>query len=147
MRLTSMPLAILLALLLTVLPAPGQVARSNEAVAALHVQLNRVETTAEACRLTFLVENRLKTSIHDLKVEVVVFDKSQGILKLVTLAIGALPQEKSRVRQYDIRGLECGSIGRLLINEFKICEGPNLTPEACAASVKLTSHAGIPFNE
>lgn len=147
MRLTSTQAAILFAPLLMVLPAPGQVARSNEAVATLHVQLNKVETTPEACRITFLVENGLKTSVDDLKVEVVVFDKKQSILKLVTLAIGALPQQKSRVRQYDIRGLECDGIGRLLMNELKSCEGPNLSPEACAASVKLTSHVGIPFND
>ena len=48
----------------------------------ISVQLNAAETTGDACRLTFVIRNQLTAQVDALGLDLVMFDRSEGVLRL-----------------------------------------------------------------
>jgi len=76
-----------------------------------------------ACRLSFLAENRLDADLSALVLEAVVFTKAGEVERLMLLDFRDLPAGKPRLRQFDLAGTDCGTIGQVLINGATRCEG------------------------
>lgn len=110
---------------------------------ALLIELNAVEPQPGACRLVFLAENTLGADLSSLVMEAVVFDP-EGKVKLLTLFdFRDLPDTRPRIRQFDLAGTDCASVGRVLLNDVHACVGEGVTPAACKAGLTWSSRTEI----
>lgn len=132
--LPAVPLALALALAL----APGAGAARADAP-RLTLELNGAETLAGACRISLLVENALPADLNTLAIEAVVFDRTGAVARLLTLDLQEVPKGRPRLRQFDLAGLDCGEVGRVLVNAVTGCTGQGLDPAACLNALDLRS--------
>jgi hypothetical protein len=105
----------------------------------LVLDLNRVDQVEGACRLTFVAQNDLGADLAALSVETVLIDTSGRVDRLTLFDFGALPDGVPRVRQFDIPGLACDALARVLINGVAQCSAG----EACAEGLRLTSRTDV----
>lgn len=117
------PRALALAVLLAA-PAAAQ-------TPVLGFELNRADPQSGACRMVFVLENRGLPAVAGLAGELVLFDRAGRVERLVMLDFRALPEGGMRVRSFDLPGLDCAALGRVLVNGFSQCSGEGLTPAAC----------------
>lgn len=129
-----------------VLMTAASVAQAQEASRAIAIELNGAEANDKACRLSFVFDNGLATGIDDMALELVLFEKDGRVNRFVVVRSAKVPAGKSRVRQFDIPGTECPSIARILVNDVKECKGAELTPAACADSIKVSTRSDIKFD-
>ncbi|MFN3938615.1 MAG: hypothetical protein ACK4KW_13685 [Gemmobacter sp.] len=125
--------AILLAL---ALPAAAE----TPGAGALRLELNRLDAEGAACRLTFVAENGW-APLSSLVIETVLFDRGGRVAALTLFDFGELPQGRRRVRQFDVAGTDCGSIGQVLVNGVATCTGPGAERAACAAALSVAGSA------
>lgn len=118
---------------------------AKRALAALKVELNRAQAAGANCRLALVAHNGLAVAIKALTMELVLFDKQRQVVSVLSVAAGEMPAGKTRVRQYDIKAVECASIGQVLLNDVTRCDGEGLTPAACLKLVEPSSRTSIPF--
>lgn len=110
---------------------------------ALTVELNAAAQEGDACRLTFVVENGLGTDLSSAVFETVLFDREGQVLTLTLFDFQSLPAGRPRVRQFDVPGTDCGTLGRILFNDASACEGAGLAPGACMSALRWRSRTGI----
>lgn len=135
---------VLLAMVVVLNSVPGNAADKKDANAkALAVELNNMTAVKSACRVTFLISNKLGVPIEDLAFELVLFGKDQKVVTLLGVSAGRLPIGKSRVKQFDLKAINCANISRLLLNDVTRCEGKDLNPQVCLAAVKPTSRLNV----
>jgi hypothetical protein len=131
MRKVTIPAAILSAVLAT-----G--AAAEEEVHSLEVELNRAIAVEGACRLTFVATNWLGADLDQVVFETVLFTRDGAVERLTLIDLGGLPAGTPRVREFDMTGLECGALGRVLVNGVDTCAG-GVDDEACAGGLTLRS--------
>ena len=134
-------LAALLAIL-ALLPAHAQPAAPE---AGLALELNALQPAEAGCRVTFLATNNLPTQLDQAAVEMAFFLTDGGIDRIVTLDFKALSPGKTKVLQFELAGLACPQLGRLLINDITACEGPDIAPTACLEGLVTVSRPDIAF--
>lgn len=117
MRRALITFSCLLSCLAAALPAVAQEADTRH----LSVELNRIDPLDGACRLIFLAENALGADLDGLALETVLIDGEGRVERLTLFDFGALPDGVPRVRQFDVPGLDCGQLGRVLINGVAEC--------------------------
>jgi hypothetical protein len=105
----------------------------------LTLELNGAETIAGACRISLLVDNALPADLHALAIEAVVFDRAGAVTRLLTLDLQEAPKGRPRLRQFDLAGLDCAQVGRVLVNAVTSCTGLGLEPAACLNALDLRS--------
>lgn len=105
----------------------------------LSLELNRIDPLEGACRLTFMVENGLGADLSALALETVLIDSAGQVERLTLFEFGALPGGVPRVRQFDIPGLDCAGLGRVLINGVAECGGS----AECAGALDLHSRVAV----
>lgn len=130
-------------------------ARAENAAAALPLELNKLEPISEGpagCRVYFVVTNPDAEVINPLRLDVILFGADGVILRRIAVDLGPLPARKTGVRLFDLQGLACDSIGRVLINDVLACqEGdkPAANPEqermACLDRLSLSSRTKAPL--
>ncbi len=116
-----------------------------QAAPELAIELNALATSETGCRVTFLATNRLGTELTRSALEIALFGADGGIDRLVSLEFKAMPEGKARVLQFDLSGLACENISRVLINDVVACEGEGLDPKTCLTALKPTSRLAAGF--
>lgn len=116
-------------------PATAQ----DAAQPALAIELNRIDPLDGACRLTFMAENTLGADLETLALETVLIDRDGQVERLTLFDFGALPDGVPRVRQFDIPGLACDRLGRVLINGVAGCTGAG----TCSGALDLSSRTEV----
>ena len=135
MRARLAPLVVLsFSAVLLISPAIAQ-----EEVGSLSIELNRIDPRDGACRLTFLAENGLGADLDTLSLETVLIDRDGQVELLTLFEFGALPHGVPRVRQFDIAGLACTDLGRVLINGVGDCGAG----DSCAEVLELSSRTDV----
>lgn len=94
-------------------------------------------TTGPACRLSFLAENGLGSDLSAMVLEAVLFTREGSVERLLLLDFRDLPAGKPRLRQFDLPGADCATLGQVLINGAQRCEGA--TPGACIDRLRTGS--------
>lgn len=130
------------AALFCALPFAAQ-AQSTQDTLGLMIELNAVENVEGACRLTFLVENETATAIDTANYQVVIFDASGVFERLTLFGFRDLPAQRPRVRQFDVRGLSCENLGRVLINGLSGCIVEGAESEICDETPTLNSRTEV----
>lgn len=128
------PLCAVLLCLAIAAPATAQ-----DATPRLALELNRIDPLDATCRLTFMAENALGADLDALALETVLIDSDGRVDRLTLFEFGALPDGVPRVRQFDILGLSCDALGRVLINGVAECSAGT----ACAEGLELSTRTDV----
>lgn len=110
---------------------------------SIDIQLNAAKASAQGCRVSFVLQNKLPNRIEELTFEIVLFDAKGGVSEFLLLKAGSLPSGKIRVRQFDLKNHACGDISQVLVNDVKACQGEGLTAGSCLDRLKPTSATPI----
>lgn len=109
----------------------------------LHLELNNLQDIEGACRLSFLAKNETGTAIEKAVFETVIFDASGGVASLSLFDFRDLPVDRARVRQFDLPGRTCDSIGQALINGANSCVVEGAENAICKEALFLSSRLAI----
>lgn len=123
---------------LTAALSNGAAAQEN-AAGSLIVELNRLVPVEGACRLTFLAQNNIEQDVEQIVFETVLFTTEGAVERLTLFDLGQLPLARPRVREFDLPGLACEDLGRVLFNGIEICVGDGLDAETCAGALSPIS--------
>ena len=123
---------------------PAETGEAN-AAPSLSIELNRAVPTDNGCRLGFVTTNRLGADLSKAAFEIVLFNPQGLIERLLVLDFGAMPDGRTKVREFNLSGSSCDSIERVLVNDVSACEGDGVSREACASALKASSRADIEF--
>lgn len=126
-------------LLASTLPALGLAQTATSAPPRLELELNGVQDVGTACRLTFLVQNETGAAIDQSVFETVVFDTSGNVVTLSLFDFRELPAERPRVRQFELPGMACDSLGQVLINGAHSCLVAASESKICDQALSLSS--------
>lgn len=103
----------------------------------LSIELNTVEQADAACRVTFMAQNGTGSGIDKAVFETVIFTNDGKVDRLTLFDFRDLPAGRPRVRQFDLAGLQCADLGRLLINGANTCTVSGTAAPVCDAALKL----------
>lgn len=128
--------AILLALALTLGVTPA-----TADAPGLSVRLDQANTLPGQCQLVFVVENRTGAALEQVQVETVLLSRQTRVLQLRLLDFQALPAGSLRVRSFNLPGLDCADVGRVLFNAIAQCAP--LGAAACTKALRVSSDTAI----
>ncbi len=130
----------------SILAAQSTMAGAQSAnTGALSLELNAAQASEKGCRLTFVVTNGLGSDLTKAGFEIVLFDKAGVVDRITTLEFKELVAAKTKVSRFDLSGVNCDNLGRVLINSVADCEGAGVEPGLCARQLKTSSKAGLDF--
>lgn len=124
-------------------PATLWAESSEQSSPELHLELNTISDTGSACRLTFVAHNRTSAEIEQAVFETVIFDNSGSVISLSLFDFRALPLDRPRVRQFDVPGLACDTLGQALINGANTCTVEGAESAICDRSLSLSSRITV----
>lgn len=113
----------------------------------IDVELHALQPVDGGCRTTLVLTNGLDIEISRLTLETVVFDGDGSVVRFLLLNSRPLPAGTIRVQQFDIDGLGCDGISRLLINDVPVCDGDGLDPARCMAALTPSSRTSVGFDD
>lgn len=133
----------LAALCVCLLPFSALAQSEEAAPSGLLVELNTVQDVEQACRLTFVVENGTGSAIDVASYEAVIFDTSGGVVRLTLFNFRDLPEGRLRVRQFDLPGIACNTVGKVLFNGANACTVAEADSLVCHKALKLKSRTEV----
>ena len=97
-------------------------ARADDVPAPIHLELNRLEAQGDACRAYLLADNARGEAWRSLKLDLFVLDPGGVAQKRLALEAGPIAAHKTVIKVFDLAGLACGAVGRVLLNDVLACE-------------------------
>ncbi|WP_157016194.1 hypothetical protein [Mesorhizobium xinjiangense] len=135
----------LLTAVIAMSPACAGLAQAEEPAPALAMELNGLEKSQAGCRLTFVVTNDLGKPLDKAAFEIVLFDQKGLVDRLSVLDFKALPAGKTKVRQFDLPGVDCPAVSRVLVDDATACQGDDVAANACIANLKTETKSPVAF--
>jgi hypothetical protein len=132
-----------LVILLCIAGAVPFSAAAQTAPSRLHLELNNLQDNDGTCRLSFLAKNETGTPIDKAVFETVIFDSDGGVANLSLFDFRDLPAGSTRVRQFDLPGRSCNSVGKALINGANSCVAEGAESTICKDALSLSSRLEI----
>ncbi len=123
----------------------------------LLLELNKLETLPQSgsagaggCRAYLVVQNPAPEPLEQLRLDLVLFGTDGVIARRVALELGPLAPGKTAVRLFDLQGLPCEEIGRMLVNDVVACRTGGTAPAdqdraGCLDRLAVSSRATTPF--
>ncbi|MCB1397148.1 MAG: hypothetical protein H6898_07970 [Rhodobacter sp.] len=105
------------------------------------VDLNATHIRDGACQFVFVGRNGSGADLSQLVLEAVLFDTDGRVAVMTLLDMQDLPAGRTRVRSFEIGGIACDGIGRLLVNGVSACSPAGSA--GCTAPLVATSSIGI----
>lgn len=133
----------LLAIALVAAPGVSQAQSGEITPPSLTLELNAVQDVEGACRVTFVANNSTGSAIDKAVFETVIFDTSGAVVRLSLFDFRELPKGRPRVRQFDVPGMTCDTIGQTLINGTNTCIANGVESDICRDGLNLLSRITI----
>lgn len=113
----------------------------------VRIELNKLEPLETACRAYLLFENRTSGDFQSLKLDLVMFDSEGIINRRLAVEGGPLPAGKTSVKLFDIDGISCDAVHRVLLNAALTCNGAEgeRERENCLRMIETSSRTGAEF--
>lgn len=130
------------------LAAEQPVADNEQSVAdngGLRVELNKLEPIDSACRAYLMFENHTDVNFTSLKLDLVMFDPQGIINRRLAVEGGPLPASKTSVKLFDIEGVSCSDVDRVLLNGILNCTSAQGERSDCLGLVETTSRNSTDF--
>jgi hypothetical protein len=117
---------------------------------AIGLELNRLEAVtapAEGCRIWLVLANDAAGAapIATLRLDLVMFGAEGAIARRAAVELGPVDAGRTAVRLFDLAGLPCAALGRILVNDVLACRMAGQDRADCAALIQPASRAGIRF--
>ena len=135
------PFAALLGLVLFIAPAVAQ----ETATPRFALELNALQPAEAGCRVSFLATNELGGQLDRAAVELALFNAAGSIDRIVTLDFKNLSNGKTKVLQFQLAGLQCDDLGRVLVNDISACEGDITPATICLDALETSTRLDITF--
>ncbi len=129
------------ALLMFVMPA------AHASDGAVTVELNRLEPNGEACRAYLVLQNGTESDFATLRLDLVMFDTDGVVANRLALETAPLPAGKTSLKVFDIDGLACERLGRVLLNGVMACADESGPRNDCLALVEPSARGPVEFIE
>lgn len=111
------------------------------------MQLNSLEPNNEACRVCLVLENGTASAFDMLKLDLVMFDADGVVAKRLAVETAPLPAGKTSLKVFDIDGLPCERVGRVLPNDVMACADAAGAHDDCLALVAPAARGSVAFIE
>ena len=118
---------------------------ANAADQKVLVELNKLVPRDDACRVYLVLQNTGATEYETLKLDLVVFDVDGIFDKRFIVDVAPLPAGKTSLKEFDIGGLACPRIGRLLLNDAVTCRDGSGTQIDCLADISTRARGAVSF--
>lgn len=105
------------------------------------LELNKLEDRDGACRAYLVFGNGSGERFDDFVLDLIVFDRDQVIAKHLAVDAAPLRADKTIVKMFDIVGIGCEQIGRVLLNDITRCESAGGARTDCIDKVAPSSRA------
>ena len=102
----------------------------------VQVELNALENTENRCRLTFVIENKGKTAVDSLKLDLVLFNTEGAVYRRMVVDMAPVRAAKTIVKAFVTEG-ECAQMSKVLVNEVTACTPGDAA--ACQDQLALSS--------
>jgi hypothetical protein len=102
----------------------------------VHVELNAIENTEGRCRLTFVIENKGKTAVESLKLDLALFNTEGAVYRRMLVDMAPVRPAKTIVKTFSTE-CDCAQLGSMLVNEITACQPGD--PATCQDQLSLTS--------
>lgn len=138
---------------LLLLATPSFAQSSSPSTGTFSLELNRLDGFDGGCRVTLVENNGTSSAFASLKLDLVVFGGDGIVGKRVGVEAGPLKAGRTSVRTFDLKGLACDGVGRLLINDVLSCEAEGLAadaadvPGACLDVLEPRSRVSAAFDK
>lgn len=110
----------------------------------IRLDLNRLDPAEGACRLVLVAENPGPDSLDNLTLEAALFDRGGQVAMLTLLDMQDLPAGRMRVRSFDLAGLDCADLGRVLVNDTR-CDPQGVA--ACGMDLALSAQVDVEMRQ
>lgn len=124
------------------LPAWAPVSMAAEGI---KIELNKLEPADSACRAYLLFQNNTAADIESLKLDLVMFNSDGIIDKRLAVEGGPLPAGKTSVKLFDIQGITCKSVHRVLLNGVLSCTSNQGEMKDCLKMIQTSSLSSADF--
>ncbi|MGB3390666.1 MAG: hypothetical protein WBA88_22100 [Pseudaminobacter sp.] len=133
-------------MMLSLVLGTPSLAQDQPSSPSLDLELNAAQPSEKGCRLTFVVANKLGSDLSKAAFEIALFNDAGVVDRLTVLDFKDLPKEKTKVIRFDLPGVDCARISRVLINQATECAGTDVEPGACMGRLKLNSRTDTVFS-
>jgi hypothetical protein len=117
-------------------------ARAEEPIA---IELNKVEQREGACRAYLLFKNPNESHFPTFRLDLVLFGKDGVIARRIAVDASPLRAGKSVVKLFDLTGLDCQTLARILLNDVSPCEDDGGARTDCVDRVVVSSRTSVDF--
>ena len=114
-----------------------------QAQGKLTVELNKLEQRDDACRAYLVLENGTGMAFSALTLDLVVFGQDGVITSRLAVDCSPLSVGKTRIRLFDLQGMSCLAIGRIVINDVLTCRDEAGEREDCVEFIEPISRAEV----
>ncbi len=144
-QVTALVRSLTCAMALLPLAAGPALAQQAAATPEITLELNGAEPSDKGCRLTFVVNNGLGAELTKAAYEIALFNEAGVVDRLTVLDFKELPAGKTKVTRFDLSGVDCDKISRILVNHATECAGEGVEPAACLRKLKTAAKTEIAF--
>jgi len=113
----------------------------------VRVELNKLEPHQGACRAYLVLENETASAFEQLKLDLVMFDQEGIVAKRVAVETAPLPAGKTSLKVFDMEGLACEAVGRVLLNGVMACADASGPREDCLGRIATASRGRVELIE
>lgn len=107
------------------------------------LDLNKLEATANGCRMHIVVSNHTAQGFEEYLLDLVIFDKKGVVTQRTAVDVSPVRPNKTNVYAFNVEGLDCGRFGRVLLNDVTGCGAGAGKATDCTAGVSVSSQAGV----
>ena len=109
----------------------------------INIELNKVEQRNKNCRTYLVADNNTRLAIDILRLDLVLFDSNEIIIRNMALNIAPLASAKKSVKAFDLQNTACNNMGSMLVNSVLECKSKNNAAVDCLALLRLSSKTSI----
>ena len=113
--------------------------------ASLSIELNRLEERTGGCRVHLVLNNPSARSYSSYRLDLVIFASDGVIARRLALETAPLRANKTMVKEFELAGLACRGVGRVLLNDVPACVSGDGNMDDCVASTRVSSRASAAF--
>ena len=118
---------------------------AQQAKPVIELELNAAQKTDKGCRLTFVVKNGIGKPLDRAGFEMALFNGAGVVDRLSVLEFKTLPAGKTKVTRFELAGVDCTGISRILVNSAGACEGEGVDAASCMNALTVSSKTDIAF--
>ena len=117
------------------------------AIANVNIEINKTEQKEKSCRVYLVVKNDSDLSFQNFKMDMVLFNQDDIIIKNMALNIAPLQSEKKIVKAFDLKNIKCETVGSILVNNIMQCDAKEKSKPDCISMIQLSSKNDITISK